>query len=482
MGKIRDALARSVGLALIMGSACLSSAQIGPDLQWIQLYGDTDAGIAECFCITEDGGFLIAGNTGHSFPWDYDLYVVRADSAGEILWTRHMISPTRHEFPIDLAALPDDRFAIAVSVATHGYSLLFNTVLILDGFGDSLYESEHFLDFAPTELLWTDDGGLVMLGADFGQWDASMHDYGLCILDSSLALVRRVSYGGWWEDEPWGFTRTDDGGFLIMGSTLSFAQNGAAWWLRLSAQGDSLDSRIDSAYGAGGVRRFFNLPGPEFLAFGGAACDTGSYWMCRVTEFGDTIWTRCLGTGVVPSDAVMLSSNLIVGVGYHSDIVENGLLVVGADSMGNLLWSSYLTEASGYGDRIVATPDGGFAVLSTIVSEVTGYDFYLMKFGWDSTDSPERQDRELPEYVLHPLYPNPFNASTTIRFEIPLAGMVKLNVYDVTGRLVATPVSEVMNPGAHAIQFDASHLSSGVYFCRMEAGEFLQTVKMVVLK
>jgi hypothetical protein len=83
---------------------------------------------------------------------------------------------------------------------------------------------------------------------------------------------------------------------------------------------------------------------------------------------------------------------------------------------------------------------------------------------------------------LHSAYPNPFNPSTTIRFDVPTEGFVSLKVYVVLGREVATLVNARMTAGNHNITWDASDFPSGVYFYRLTAGSFIQTQKMLVLK
>jgi hypothetical protein len=93
------------------------------------------------------------------------------------------------------------------------------------------------------------------------------------------------------------------------------------------------------------------------------------------------------------------------------------------------------------------------------------------------------QERSKPtEWVLHQNYPNPFNPSTTIRYEMPRASHVTLTVHDVLGREVATLVNGVQEPGYKSVEWDARSMSSGVYFYRIRAGEFLQTKKLLLLR
>jgi hypothetical protein len=92
-------------------------------------------------------------------------------------------------------------------------------------------------------------------------------------------------------------------------------------------------------------------------------------------------------------------------------------------------------------------------------------------------------ETEIPvEYKLAQNYPNPFNPSTKISFALPKQGFVSLKVYDVTGKEVAKLVNEVKAAGFYNIEFNASSLSSGVYFYRIDAGDFVQTRKMLLVK
>ena len=85
-------------------------------------------------------------------------------------------------------------------------------------------------------------------------------------------------------------------------------------------------------------------------------------------------------------------------------------------------------------------------------------------------------------YVLENAYPDPFNPSTTIDYQLPARNHVVLNIYDALGRKVETLVDEVQNAGFHSITFDADRLASGVYFDKLEAGPFIETRKVLLLK
>jgi len=83
---------------------------------------------------------------------------------------------------------------------------------------------------------------------------------------------------------------------------------------------------------------------------------------------------------------------------------------------------------------------------------------------------------------LYQNYPNPFNPSTTIRYELPHSSRVSLKVYNTLGQEVATLVSETKPAGVHTVQFEAGSLASGVNFYRLQAGNFVETKTLVVLR
>jgi hypothetical protein len=85
-------------------------------------------------------------------------------------------------------------------------------------------------------------------------------------------------------------------------------------------------------------------------------------------------------------------------------------------------------------------------------------------------------------FALSQNYPNPFNPSTNFEYRIVNTGSVRLTVIDILGRTVATLVNEARQPGIYTIRWDASAFPSGVYYYRLQAGTFVDTKKMVLMK
>jgi photosystem II stability/assembly factor-like uncharacterized protein len=156
--------------------------------------------------------------------------------------------------------------------------------------------------------------------------------------------------------------------------------------------------------------------------------------------------------------------------------------------------------ASGYHGEFISTTNGGMNW--QVHYYVTNSNFYGMQFfdmntGYlcgsggillKTTDGGSilhvhRISAEVPDVLfLSQNYPNPFNPATVIKYQVASYKLVKLTIYDALGREVATLVNQVMQPGSYSVDWDASNYPSGVYFYKLEAGDYTQTKKMVLIK
>jgi hypothetical protein len=93
----------------------------------------------------------------------------------------------------------------------------------------------------------------------------------------------------------------------------------------------------------------------------------------------------------------------------------------------------------------------------------------------ENFNSPDR-------FYLYQNSPNPFNPTTIIKYQIPKSGFVSLKVFDVLGNEVETLVNKEKSAGTYELVFDATDLSSGIYFYKLQAGDFTATKKMIVIK
>jgi Secretion system C-terminal sorting domain len=115
--------------------------------------------------------------------------------------------------------------------------------------------------------------------------------------------------------------------------------------------------------------------------------------------------------------------------------------------------------------------------------EITNAENHFSELDHTENGVTDNMTEKPTEYSLSQNYPNPFNPTTNIKFDIPLNGSdVKLIVYDLTGRALATLVNERLNAGSYHVTFNGANLASGMYFYKITAGEFSVVRKMVLIK
>lgn len=127
------------------------------------------------------------------------------------------------------------------------------------------------------------------------------------------------------------------------------------------------------------------------------------------------------------------------------------------------------------------------ASIRTLFTSSNGYLFAGTSSGLfksiSSITAVDDADRTQPQkFILEQNFPNPFNPSTHIRYSVQFAGRVTLKVFDQLGREVSSPVDNVMSAGEYELEFDASHLSSGIYYYTLRFAGLVQTKKMILIR
>jgi hypothetical protein len=157
-----------------------------------------------------------------------------------------------------------------------------------------------------------------------------------------------------------------------------------------------------------------------------------------------------------------------------SEVVDNEGIIAKAD-----LGASTLEDSIAVDLRMATADSNGFTA-DYIISPAFAVG------NWDSTTvtdvRPPGQENIPGRFALEQNFPNPFNPTTVVSFQLPVVSEVKLVVYDILGREVATLVNDKKQPGNYSVQLDGTHLASGVYFYRLQAGHFVQTRKLLLLK
>ena len=173
----------------------------------------------------------------------------------------------------------------------------------------------------------------------------------------------------------------------------------------------------------------------------------------------------------------------------NDQLQTNGITVFLNDGTGSFTTreNCFFPFATGLPRSVVASDfdQDGKTDIAIVSSVATGVDslFVLYNLGGGTVGIQEQEIEEIPTtFSLAQNFPNPFNPTTTIQFSLPQAGDVTLKIYNVLGEEVKTLVNEFKGIGNHSVQFNANNLASGMYLYRLQAGGFVETKKMILLK
>lgn len=217
------------------------------------------------------------------------------------------------------------------------------------------------------------------------------------------------------------------------------------------------------------------------------------YWRAKaVNEGGRSVWSSTgtfTTTGVYisilyPTASLKLIPNNSYQLKYENNFEErvnitlykNGSIVLkikdSTENTGRYVWkvpATGLTVDSTYTIKISSVLDSNIVALSPV-------------FSITSTVGVQHEVTSVRTFELSQNYPNPFNPSTTIWFAIPSAQNVALKIFDLLGKEIATLVNGQLQAGDYSVQFNGKSTPSGMYFCRMQAGNFVSVKKIILVK
>lgn len=235
----------------------------------------------------------------------------------------------------------------------------------------------------------------------------------------------------------------------------------------------------------------------------------GANWLLRSTALATGTFTPCIAfhdnktTGIVASSTSLPNIARTTDGGATFTNIATGSSVTGATQCKWMQNSNtvYMAGGTGASGCVMKSTNGGLNWTVQTTSGLTGItsiDFYqtgntiwgyavcsdgsVLKITETITGVENPSSNVPSNYSLEQNYPNPFNPTTTINFSLPKASDVTLKVYDALGNEVMSLVSGFKNEGTHSVLLDASSLSSGIYFYKLQAGSFTATKKLTLVK
>ncbi|MBW7887328.1 MAG: SBBP repeat-containing protein [Bacteroidetes bacterium] len=219
------------------------------------------------------------------------------------------------------------------------------------------------------------------------------------------------------------------------------------------------------------------------------------FTLMKFSAGGDSLWSRRIGTTNVNHQISALAvgaDGKIFSVGRISSppSTDYNFLTVQYDTNGDTAWTMPFNGTANGNDEpsvLKLGNDGAIYVAGYSTSADTKGDMYVIKYSETGTAVRMIHAVIPAEYSLSQNYPNPFNPATTIRYH--LAGIehagktaVSLTVIDLLGREIAVLVNAEQTPGMYEVMFNASSLSSGVYFYHLRTGNFSEIKRMMLIK
>ena len=177
-------------------------------------------------------------------------------------------------------------------------------------------------------------------------------------------------------------------------------------------------------------------------------------------------------------------------IDVEDDTLTYSFSLTGQLAILNLCTTSDSTCLLAYQEMLSAISDNGYSSI-TGTWQVIASDSELERSADNgpftltidaSSVSTEEQNHLPSEFRLYGNYPNPFNPITTIQYELPQRSDVQITIYDLIGREVTTLVSEIQDAGYKLVKWDATNVSSGMYFYQIRASDYTQTKRMLLLK
>lgn len=386
------------------------------------------------------GNILAAGNTLSFGAGGYDMYVVKMDTSGSLIWNK-TYGGTGFEYAISVVHSSDGGYAIGGSTNSFGQGN-YDMFIVKTDTGGALQWSKTIggpgFDDARA-MIQTTDGGYILAGGTTN-YGAGGYDFYIVKLSSNGTLQWTRTAGGSGDEVAQSIAQTSDGGYIVAGFTNSF---GAGLY-------DIYVVKLD----AGGTYQWSKTAGGDSL--------DGAFSIIKTMDGGYEAagYTNSFGTGRTDEFLVKFDAN--------GNTCSNTTTPSGQSGSGGIIASQ---------SPVVTTPNSTLISRPplTVDSNITVNTICVIGIQQISNEVPDN-------FSLEQNYPNPFNPATKIRFQVSKSTNIKIAVYDITGKEVETLVNEKMTAGTYETQFDGSKYSSGIYFYSLITGNFVNTKKMILVK
>lgn len=462
-----------------------------PNTSWQKTYGGAESEHGNCVRQTSDGGYIIAGWTDtYDIDW-IDAWLVKTNSSGDTLWTKTFGGNSEDKFN-EIRQTTDDGFVIVGTTGSFGAGLDDVWLIKTDQYGNQQWAKTYGANGQDrgNSVYQTIDGGYIITGSskDFGTTYDNLY---LIKTTSSGNIVWTKKYGGPSWDSGNSVQETNDGGYIIAGRTSSFgAGYQDVWLIKTNALGDTLWTKIFSGTDYDGANSIQQTSDNGFIIAGfkdSYGPNKKDLWLIKTDEFGNLLWENSYG-GSDDDEAYSVQQTsdggyILAGYTESYGAGLDDVWLLKTNAYGDSVWSKVFAGSyNESGNSVQQTSDGGYIVTGYTSTYGSGSaDIWLIKTEPDLNAIDV--EKNIPQtYWLSQNYPNPFNAETIIKYFLPHQTFINLDIFNLVGQKVSTLIAEQQNAGMYKIKFDATNLSSGVFLYILQAGNFTDVKKLIVLK
>ena len=476
-----------LSIVLLLLSVMSGFTQLPPDTMWTKTFPGIYSDIARQVQPTSDGGYIIAGESESFGPGIWSVYVVKTDSAGEVEWNK-TYGGANFDFPYAIRQTTDGGYIVGTYTTSFPPSGTNLRLIKLDEAGDTVWtavlpNSNGKIVNTASCIVQAPDGGFLIAGYGWTPPYANQ----ICVFktDPAGALLWNKNYGGSSDDFGAAIQSTNDGNFILAGYTYSFGSGQCDGYLiKIDQQGDTIWTGVHGGTSYDSYRFVRPASDNGYIAVGTTQSfgNAEQAYAVKTNELGGLQWSVAVGGGINEAfEGVCENENHEYVLSGTTNSFGNGqhdFLIARIGSAGNILGTNtYGGPGEDFGATIEKTGDGGYVATGSYTGS-SYLDFWLLKFAPDSIATAASEN--LAENITGlNNFPNPFQNETVITYNLTREMFVELKVLDYLGKELANPVSELQIRGHHYVKFNASDLSTGIYFYQIQINGISVTRKML---
>jgi hypothetical protein len=480
-------------LAMVAMAAILVPSTLTAQTTFQRTYGGPATDEGRCVQQTADGGYVIAGGTHSSGAGSCDVYLIKTDARGDVVWTR-TYGGAAYDEGFSVQQTFDGGYIIAGYTSGSGLEDFY--LIRTNANGDTLWTRTFGDDPNDVDLAYqvqqTADSGFIVVGCSF------LDGHGNVVVrvvktDAAGNTQWNRTYGERLE-HGYSVRQTTDDGYIVVGQTQSFVSPGARpdlWLVRLDAAGDTLWTRTfgDTAWDQGNWVEQTADGGYVITGrtnyFGGAGI-TGDVYLVRTDADGNILWSSAYGgdSSDMGNSVQQVHEGVYAIAGVTSSFGAGGsdFYLIQTDADGDTLWTRTFGDVSyEWASMFRRTADGGYVIVGTTESfGAGGRDVWLIKtdsLGNVAVEEPQAGPTRVQAISLT-CEPNPCRGQAAVRLS-PFAcrpAPLTLRVYDVSGGLVHSSFGIQTSP----FQLDLGSMPAGAYFVCVDAGSSHAITRVVL--